>query len=81
LLADIERGKKNACLLLQESDKPINGKPGVTDDGTECAPVEFFMVGDHYLCKGILPTENHVSRFLTLHEEASPFQGSSTFPP
>lgn len=43
------------------------------DDTSESSPVQFFVVRDNYLSKGIISTENHVTSFLPFKIETQFF--------
>lgn len=63
-LADTLQNKGNAVFLLQEANKLVHGKAGVSDDGPKRALVEFLVVWDNNLRNRLIPAQDDVTSFL-----------------
>lgn len=61
--------------MSEEPDELIHAEPGLADDRTQSAPVEFFVVRHNYLGQRFVPTQDHMAALLPAHVEADPAQG------
>ena len=60
-------------VVLHQSHKLFYAEIDLPDDGSQGAPVQFFVVGNNDLSEGMVATQNHVTAVL-------PFQVESNLP-
>lgn len=61
--------------MSEEPQELIHAQPGLTDDRTQSAPVEFFVVRHNHLGQRLVSTQDHMAAFLSAHVEADLAQG------
>jgi len=66
---------------VEKLDELIDSNSSMSNDGSECAAVEFFVVGHHNLAERRVPAKNHVTGFLSLEIEANPLEGFHALSP
>ena len=75
------RRRVSAVSTLEQLREFIDAQTGLADDGAECSPVQFFVVGNYQLREGFLATEDNVAAFLAREEKASLLQRLDAFSP
>jgi hypothetical protein len=64
---------------LEEADKFFGGQIGLSNDRAESPSIEFFVIRNDNLRKGIIASKDHVATLLTPKHKTSLLKGLRTF--
>ena len=66
-------------MALFLSGEVLDAKPGLTNDGTQGAAVQLFVVRDDHLGKRVIAAQDNVAAALANNTEAKPAQDGNAF--